>query len=197
MSPDVRTLSPDTRTSVGGTQTIRSQLLRQRILIGIAVLVLAMFAASSLWDVRLSQHQLDEARSDLREVREKLSEIAKLRTRRPVAALEMVPPASLSERVSRALGDANLVGSALLEVEPGPAVRIDPSEFKLRSTKIRLAPIRIEQTLQFCDTLQDDETGSVVRDLILKEPRAATTDADELWEVELVLTQMIYSPTSR
>lgn len=171
---------------------------RQRLLIGIALFVLSIYALYAVVDAKTAAARLDQAHVDLDEFVSKLAEIDRLKRAPRVAALHLEAPAEITNRIASAREAAGLPQSSLLREQPLDPQRIQRSDFELRSTTIELAPATLPQILQFCDALRDEETGSVVRDITLSEPQnGANGGAQEKWAAELTLTQMIFSPKSR
>lgn len=174
------------------------QVKRQRMLVAAALMILAVYAVFSVLDARSAQARLSEARADLAEVTEKLDAIDRLKKAPKVAALALESPAEITNRIAAARKAAGLPQSGLLKEEPLDPQRIQRSDFEIRSTAIDLAPATLPQIIAFCDSLRDEDTGTIVRDIRLDEPRNGGNGGDEeKWEAGLILTQMIFSPTSR
>jgi hypothetical protein len=174
------------------------QTTRQRLLIALALVVLALYAMLSLRDAISAQTHLDQTFSDLAEVASRIEDIERLRQAPTVAALQLESPAEITNRIAAARQAAGLPASSLLKEEPLDPQRVQRSDFELRSTTIDLAPATLPQIINFCDALRDEETGSVIRDITLTEPQnGATGGGQEKWGAQLVLTQMIFSPKSR
>ena len=171
---------------------------RGRIYLAAAFAVLAIYAALSVGQARSAADRLDEARDGLAEVTAKLRELQRLRDSPKVAALRLESPAEITGRIARAGEVAGLPQSALLKVGPQEPRRLQRSDFKVRATEIDLAAHDLPTIIAFCDALRDESTGTRVRDLTLTAPGTDAAGANrELWEAQLVLTQIIYSPTSR
>ena len=171
---------------------------RRRILIGLALLMLAIYALLSVLDARSAESRLADARRDLDEVRERLGAIDRLKQAPKVAALQLESPAEITNRIAAARQAAGLPQSSLLREEPLDPQRIQRTDFELRSTSIDLAPATLPQIIKFCEGLRNEEIGSVVRDIRLTEPQnEANGGGEEKWEAGLTLTQMIFSPKSR
>ena len=174
------------------------QIRRRRILIGLMLVVLAVYAIFAVLDARSAQSRLASMRGDSAELRGMLSDIQRLRTAPKVAALRMQSPAEIANRVASAMQSAGLPESSLMKEEPLAPQRIQRSDFELRSTTIDLAPATLAQIMALCEALRDPETGTMVRDVTLREPNSGANGAGkEKWEASLVLTQMIFSPKSR
>lgn len=174
------------------------QIKRRRLITTVLLVVLGAYALFGMLDARSGQARLTDARRDAAEMRSMLSDITRLRTAPKVAALQLQSPAEITNRIAAARQAAGLPESSLLKEEPLAPQRIQRSDFQLQSTTIELAPATLPQILKFCEALRDEETGTLVRDIILNEPTAqANSTNQEKWEASLVLTQMIFSPKSR
>ena len=164
-------------------------------MLGLALLVVIAYLGVA--DARSAADRLKITQGDLVEVDAKLSEIERYQTAPRVAALDIESPDQIVNRITAALKTAGLPENALLDQTPTEPSRIDRTDFKLRSITIKLKPATLRQILSVCDALRDEETGTVVRDLLLTEPKSnAGRGNRENWDATLTLTQMIFSPTS-
>ncbi len=105
---------------------------RRRILFGLAIAILAVYALLSVGEARSAALRLTQAQSDLAEVSAKLADIDRLRKTPKVAALQLESPAEITNRVSQARESAGMPQSSLLKEQPSDPVRIDRSDFELR-----------------------------------------------------------------
>ena len=171
---------------------------RTRLWIVIALLILGVYAVISILQSRSAAQRLAQASEDLSEVSAKLLDIKRLQRAPKVAALQLESPAEIANRIADALQAAGLSESSLMKEEPSDPQRVQRTDFEMRSTVIDLAPATLPQILRFCEALRDPETGTMVRDMTLSAPRnEESSDGEERWETQLVLTQMIFSPKSR
>ena len=174
-----------------------STVSRQRWLIAFALGMLGVYALLSIRDARSAYQRLEQTRDDFAEIRQKLGQIEQLKQAPRVAALDLETPDEIVNRVAAAIQSAGLPQSALSDQTSSEPQRVQRSDFKLRSITIKLAPATLLQIIRFCDALRDEDTGTIVRDLTLTEPgSSASRGGQEKWEAELILTQMIFSPTS-
>ncbi len=175
-----------------------TETTRTRVLVIAALGILAIYAGLSVSRASSAADRLAQAKGDLAEIAAMVSEMDRLKRAPKVAALKLESPAEISNRISAARQAAGLPQSALMKELPLDAVRIDRSDFELRATDIDLSASTLREIIAFCDALQDDETGTVVRDITLSEPQnRAGGGNEEKWVAQLVLTQMIFSPKSR
>ena len=166
----------------------------KRLLVGGAVLLLGLYAASSVTSAWSAASRLDLDRQDLRELRQKLSEIDRVSDDPRVAALDLESPDQIVNRINAALLKAGLKETVLANQTPSEPQRIGQTDFKLRSVEIKLNAATVRQIAAFCDALKDASTGSVVRDLQLFDPKQS--GSRETWNSQMTLTQIIFSPKS-
>lgn len=177
--------------------TTSSDVTRQRIWIAIALCVLAVYAVLSISDAWSASARLEEARAELSEIETKISTIQRTKQTPRVAALNLEAPDDIVKRISAAMKVAGLPQSAFKNQSSGTPKRIQKSDFTLRSITINLQASTLLQIVKFCDALRDEKTGSIVRDIVLTIPRTGAGSANqERWDAQLILTQMIFSPTS-
>ncbi len=79
------------------------QVARQRILIAVALLMLAIYAVFSVLDAWSAQARLSLARMDLAEIVEKIDDMDRLKQAPKVAALELESPEEITNRIAKAL----------------------------------------------------------------------------------------------
>lgn len=175
-----------------------SKIKRQRRLLAIALSIMAIYAAMGFMETKAKQKNLEQTVQDLEEIHRMLNDINRVKKIPKVASLRMESPAEITNRIAAARNAAGLPESGLLREEPIAPQRIDRSDFELQSTTIDLAPASLAQIHTFCESLKDEDNGTLVRDLILTEPRdEVQSGSTESWKATLVLTQMIFSPKSR
>ncbi len=163
-------------------------------LLALMGLLLAVFAGFGFQSMQAARRQLDQSFEDLQEARSLVADIQRLRQQPRVASLEVEPPSQIAVRVSAALQAAEIPTASLIRVDPQPAVRQGRSPYQLRATQIELQEVSLEQVIRFAHHLGDERQGMTVRDLFLSEPRTESASG-EVWDAEVTLTQMIFSPT--
>ena len=180
------------------TTGLSNELARRRLLIAIAILVLAAYAVFGIWDVAAANQRLTAAEEDFAEVKAKLSQMEQWKDAPRVAALEIESPSQITNRISAARQAAGLPQSSLMREQPSAPQRIGRTDFELRSTTIELSASTLTQILKFCDSLRDEQSGTLVRDLRLSTPQGgAGSGSGELWGAEMTLTQTIFSPKAK
>ncbi|MCS7465526.1 hypothetical protein NZK35_02435 [Stieleria sp. ICT_E10.1] len=166
----------------------------KRLIAAAAIVLLALYAASSVMNTWSAASRLQLDHQDLRELRQKLDEIERVADAPRVAALELEEPNQILDRINAALKQANLSSDLLSNQTPNQPQRIGQTDFKLRRVEIKLNAATVPQIIAFCEALRDEATGSLVRDLQLFDPRQS--GSRETWNSQLTLTQIIFSPKS-
>lgn len=167
---------------------------QRRMVITVGLVLLGLYAAFSYQSVRVSNSRLYAAEEDLGEMEQKIDDIKRLSSAPRVAALELESSDATLNRIHDALSKAGLSQDALSNQAPQTPQRIGQTDFTMRTVEIYLKHAPLEKIVAFCDALRDEETGSVVRDLDLSEPKSS--GPTEQWKSQMILTQMIFSPKS-
>ncbi|TWU58428.1 hypothetical protein Poly51_12060 [Rubripirellula tenax] len=177
------------------TNPFHDESARRRWLFGIVVGILGIYSMLAVLDAGAAGDRLRGAQADLDEMTTKIAQIDRLKDAPRVAALSLESPSEITNRISDAREAAGLPQSSLMREQPTDPQRIGRSDFELRVTTIQLAPSTLPQILKFCEALRDEQTGTLVRDLRLSLPQnSASRGNQEVWEAEMALTQMIFSP---
>lgn len=137
-----------------------------------------------------------DAHDQLQICRQQAAEIEQIRQQPKFAALAVLTDQELSERVRSARDAAGIAESAVDLIDPQQPVAIGRSAYLRRPVAIDLRSISLKQVAVFVDRLTDVESGMWVSQLRLSPVRQMEAD-HELWNTELVLTQLLFSPTSR
>lgn len=177
---------------------LANESTRRRVLIGVAIAILAVYALVSVWDVGAATKRLAAAEADFAELQTKLAQMEQWKDAPRVAALEIESPSQITNRISAARESAGLPQSSLMREQPSAPQRIGRTDFELRSTTIQLSASTLSQIMAFCDALRDEQSGTLVRDLRLSVPQNGVGAAGgEVWEAEMTLTQTIFSPKAK
>ena len=166
----------------------------KRLIVGVIIILLGLYAVSSISSALRAANRLEADRQDLRELQAMLDEIRQVADAPRVAALEMEAPDQILNRIDAALKSSGLSPNLLANQTPLEPQRIGRSDFELRRVEIELDAATIEQVAAFCDALRDESTGSIVRDLQLFDPQR--NGRRETWNSQMTLTQVIFSPKS-
>jgi len=169
---------------------------RDRFL-AIVFIAAALVTLLSSWSVYLSAWRAAKASSDAFNECDQLAvQLEQFRTSPRIASLEVEQPDRIAARVTFAAAEAQLSPLAILSVDPQSPVRIGRTPYQIRATQIVLQNMSLGQVASFASGLEEAEAGTFVRDLVLSRSKSASEDGNELWNVRMTLTQMIFSPIS-
>ncbi len=163
--------------------------------IALTTLALAMIIASVSYyrtAKNAATHAIDAHAQCLKLVRD----IEGFRSAPRIASLEFEPPDRIAARVTKAAGDSQVSPASIVSVDPQAAVRIGRTEYQQRATQIALQNASLEKIAGFVTGLEELSEGMAVRDLSLNRSPSEGDNGEELWNVRLTLTQMIFSPIS-
>lgn len=165
-----------------------------------ALLVLAV----TYWMMCQSEKQFHLAIEQQRQCERLVLDIQTLQNRPGVAALVVDSARKITSRAEEALLRAGVDSTSLIRIEPQSAVRLRDSDYRVRTTRLQLADMTLEQLLKFTHAMTDASLGTSVRDLDLTAAnRRANSDYKskqelaDYWNAQLVLTQLIFSPSGR
>ncbi len=142
-----------------------------------------------------SQQAAIAAVNSLETCRRQASEIQGIRDRPVFASTVVEEVGELTRRIGSARKIAAITEQAVDLVDPQSPVRLGDSSYRQRPVAIDLRGLELAQIARFTDALTDREKGMWVNELRLTPVRSGTSSQEpETWNVELVLTQVNYSP---
>lgn len=165
----------------------------------LAAVALLSVTAYSCWAMNASAGRLQESLANEQECQLVVDDIHRLKDRPGFAALTIDSPRTITARAEAAGKQANLAASALVRIEPQSAVRLGDSPYRMRPTRLELRQVTLEQLIRFSHFMIDESQGTTLRDLRLTLSDGSADRANDAnqWNAELVLTQLIFAPTSR
>lgn len=166
--------------------------LRGHLLCGLAVTV----ALVGVWQ------QYANARSEAVQSRERTmscrqlaSELMAMRDRPTFVASEICDVTALTGMIGGARIKAGLEENRIDLVDPRQAERLRDSPYLVRPVSIALRGLTLRQAATFIHSLSDPNQGMWVSQMRLSPTRhEAAPAAAELWNTELLLTQLVFSP---
>ena len=153
-------------------------------------LIFANFWAIQDYMAKKSEFQAIADR--LVESQESIEEIRRLENQPRKASLTKESADEITRRVNKA---SEAVGIASSGVTPGELAPEKNSSYSRRDSRVTFAALTLPQIIQFSQNIEDAEAGLTVRDIALT-PTAMPNAGQELWSVNLTLTQLIFSPKS-
>ena len=128
-----------------------------RTSVAVLIALLAVWAWLSWSDLRASTKRLEEKRSEVVELEEKIAAIKRLSQAPRIAALDVEPSDTIVNRINEALSAAGLARNTLANQTPAEPRRIAQSDFTLRLVEINLRPAPLEKIVRFCEALRDEK----------------------------------------
>ena len=170
-------------------------------LLYLGLLVVSVIVLAVTFDEWLkASREFDTASKDLQRCRDLVNEISALKDRPRVASLDVESPEQTIGRVVEAQKQSQLAPQSLVSVSPSAPTRLEKTEYQVRTTELMLEQVSLDQVHRFACVLGQNEDGMVVRELALTPETASPSNASntsERWNARLILTQLIYSPTSK
>jgi hypothetical protein len=161
--------------------------------LGLSLLLIALWSFGTLADAKAGAVAANE---DLAECRALVDSIEKLTDQPRLVALESSSQNSVSAQVESTVQSVGLSPDVLRFVDQQQPERIGETEYVTQATRIEIEQATLRQILQLARELEAGNAGYRVRDLLLT-VNESTQPGRELWDVEAVLTQTVFSPTTR
>jgi hypothetical protein len=163
------------------------------IYLGMAIMVGLFFANFlAIQEYATKKHELQVVADRLSESQSQIEEIRRLENQPRKASLTKETPAEITSRVDRASQE---VGVNARKVSPGELVPEKDSSYSRRDSTVTFDALTLPQVIQFSQMIEEAEAGLSVREITLK-PNTIPNAIQELWQVNLTLTQLIFSPKS-
>lgn len=167
----------------------------------LAGVMLAGFVALSIWSyLQLKQNRgaSAAAAASLQECRELAGQIHDLRAQPLRAGLWAHSRTELAERIEESANNAQVPFAHVMRIDPLGARRIDNTAYLQQATSVQLESITLKQLVTLVSSLTESDGGlqvPAIRLLVSKNAPRASTGA-EIWDAEVTLTYLIFSPTS-
>jgi hypothetical protein len=172
------------------------EMRSRRLLVACVAVSLLLIAGWSYSVMSSARAEAINANNDLAECRALVDSIEKLNDQPRLVALEASSQTSVSQQVEETVIGVGLRVEALLSVQPRAAERIGTTEYVNQTTRIQVEAVTLRQILQLASDLEAKTAGFRVRDLVLTSNENSSA-RKELWNAEAVLTQTVFSPTTR
>ena len=164
---------------------------RLPLLLFVGLAVLALWLHGELG--RAYRGALDAA-TNARICQEYSNRITELKTKPELISGKMSTTAQIAQSVEAAMQEADIPASKLVRVEPRSAIRFEKTPFLQQPSHLELHDVTMEQIVRFLYILSTKYRLEAT-DLRLHAPRSTQMESGpEIWNIELVLTNIIYSP---
>lgn len=163
-------------------------------LVYLALTTLAGLIFANVWafqDYIEKKSEFQAAADRFAESQEKIEEIRRLENQPRKASQKKETPAEIIQRASKASEAAGIVGQNVWSDE----LKAENSRYSSRTSHVTFEALTLPQIINFCQSIEDAEAGLTVREIDLT-PSLRPNAGQELWSVNLTLTQLIFSPKS-
>lgn len=159
----------------------------------LVVLVLGTYISRVSADKRARTHK-----EDLVDCRSMAAQINRLRTVKQRALLKTKPADELNRKIASWAGLAEIQADRLVRIEPREPRRIGDTDYLEQVSELEIMQTELPKLIKLAQTAERSEDGLKVSAMRLSLPRSEVgREGIELWNVELTLTYLIYSPTSK
>ena len=163
---------------------------------GFLLLVLAgllgLAAAWSYETMAASRQWTTKAREDLAACRQMADRIEALRRRPTMARQHERASAETIGLIEKSAKAAGITTAKLLRISPEPPQRLGDTVYTVKPTRVLLKNVTLQQLVQFVHAIVTDREALHAKAMRISAPSA--DDAGRLWNVEVVLTYLIYEP---
>lgn len=162
------------------------------IYVGFALLIAANIYG---WqELDRSHHAVSAARANLATCERLAVSIKALKQKPALARSLQHEMTDLIRRIEEAATSANIPLDRLVRIDPQTPKRLGNSSYQEHSAILDLDGVTLRQLITFLHLLASNESGLDAQNIQLLAPRENATS--DQWNCGLVLTYLIYSPTS-
>lgn len=186
------------------------ELRSRRMLVGAVTASLILIAMYSWFHLTTAKAEATQARQTLADCETLIESIQELGQKPTRVLTQSNSYDTINELVTGAVAKARLSASAMQSVKPAETERLGRSDYMVVKNRVIFERVTMRQILQVIQALesrsdsqpsagatQDAGTAGLrVRDLTLT-LHDTSRPGNEVWNVEAVLTQTVYSPTKR
>jgi hypothetical protein len=162
----------------------------------IQLLILAgLLAISALWSYRKMAGQQQAAKlaaADLAECRKAADQIEALRRRPALAQQNQRESAETIGLIEKSAKAAGLTEAMLVRTVPEQPLRLGDTVYLEKPTRVQLKNVSLVQLVEMVYRIVTDKNHLHAKAMRISAPSAEDTGAQ--WNVELVLTYLIYEP---
>jgi len=171
---------------------------RQRRLIVLLFVSLAIAAGWSYLRLASSRRVAQAAAEDLDRCRQLGLQIERLSRAPTEAWLEgQTRQEKLILHIQQAAQTTEIAESSLVRIDPQPSRRIGETDYLDGPTLLQLRNVSLEQLARLLKEIIADQSGLFIESIRLSAPRSVpSSEGDERWTAEVVLTQLVFSPKS-
>lgn len=166
--------------------------IRQKALAVLLVFALLLVLYWSYERSVQAHQQATDSTADLANCRQLAKQIKAIQDQPTRANEEEMLTQELAKRIESASKKADLPLSQLVRITPSRAMRIGETVYMQKPTRIDLRSVGLSELVVFLHELSTGPNAFLVHSLRLSPPHEA--EQSELWNTEITLTYLIYSP---
>lgn len=171
----------------------RSTLLTTVILVGMVGV-----CAWSYFHRGAAANRLETDLDNLAVCQHTAEKISHLRQQKQRAQLQTKPTSELNRKIETWAGEVGIEPKRLARVEPQEPRRVGDTQYLEQVTELELMGVTLEQVVRLAQLAEGSDEGMKFNSLRISPPRSAAPaeGEPEMWNAEVALTYLIYSPKS-
>ncbi|MCA9201047.1 MAG: hypothetical protein KDA87_26085 [Planctomycetales bacterium] len=170
----------------------RSQLW----LICACTLVLSIGGIHAVQSLFGNLRQLSDTSRNLATCENLCRRIESLRNSATNAALEQQNKDELTTKIEAGVLNAGISADCLTRINPQSGRRVGKTAYLEEVTEIELQHVTLEQLITLALSVVNDDSAMFVSSLRLSAPRIAIETTSDVWDAEVGLTRLVFSPQS-
>jgi hypothetical protein len=159
------------------------------VLIGLFILALFLYG-----ELRRLRRAAQEAADNAQRCQELAQRVIELKKKPELISGSMSSTAQIAQSVESAMIQAEISAEKLVRIEPRSGKRFEKTPFLEQPSHLEFREITLEQLIRFLHTLSTQNRLETMDLRIHASRSAAAESGPEIWNAELVLTNIIYFP---
>jgi hypothetical protein len=173
-----------------------SDVRNSTLLVSVVALSLVAACASSVWYRWTMENRLATERENLLACQTAARQILDLRQQKQRALLKTKPSEELNRKIAAWAQEAGIEAKGIARIEPQEARRVGDSQYLEQVTELEVLSAPLASVIRLAQLAEQSEDSPKLTDLRLSPPRITAEDQAEVWNAEVALTYLIYSPKS-
>lgn len=174
-------------------KALNGDTLVSLLLVGMAAVV-----CWSYWSRIQAEQRLSEEAANTREIHQVADRIQALRQSKQRALLQFKPSDELNRLLDEWTQQVSIPPEKLVRIDPQVPRRIGDTAYLEQVTELEVFQVPLPKLIQLAQLAETQELGLKLASIRISPPRSIPSNGDEqeLWNAELALTYLIYSPKS-
>lgn len=152
----------------------------------------------SFWSRSQAEQRLNEELANTTAVQRVAQRIQSLRQSKQRALLQSKPSDELNRMLDEWTRQVAIPPEKLVRIDPQEPRRVGDTAYLEQVTELEVFQVPLSKLVQLAQVAETQETGLKLASMRISPPRSNPTKdgEEELWNAELALTYLIYSPKS-